>query len=143
MSENETEKFPFWSALGIWFLLSLIAIVNGAIRNFLITPYVGEYAGHFISTITFIIFMFVVVWVYLVKTKINSENILFKIGALWIGITIIFEFIFGYLVMGHTMEKLLNDYNIIKGRVWILVLFATFFSPIIVGKMLNRSKKEF
>lgn len=31
-------------------------------------------------------------------------------------LTIIFEFVFGHYIAGHTQGKLLNDYNLLKGR---------------------------
>jgi len=67
-----------------------------------------------------------------------SKKELISIGFLWLLLTISFEFIFGHFVMGHTWEKLFADYNILNGKIWILVLFTTFLAPVIVG---NRAKR--
>jgi apolipoprotein N-acyltransferase len=36
--------------------------------------------------------------------------------------TIAFEFGFGHFVAGHSWSKLLADYNVFNGRLWLLVL---------------------
>jgi len=40
----------FFRALAIWLLLLIVAVLNGAIREVLITPRFGEQAGHIEST---------------------------------------------------------------------------------------------
>ena len=45
-------------------------------------------------------------------------------------LTVSFEFGFGRLVMKHSWERLLHDYNILEGRVWILVLLWTLLAPL-------------
>ncbi|HII01788.1 TPA: hypothetical protein HA351_09125 [Methanosarcinaceae archaeon] len=35
-------------------------------------------------------------------------------------------------------DRLLADYNILKGRVWILVLLTTFLAPWLVGTYLRK-----
>jgi hypothetical protein len=43
--------------------------------------------------------------------------------------TIIFELLFGHYVIGHSFAKLFEDYNVLKGRVWLLVLIWTTVAP--------------
>lgn len=129
----------FLYSLGIWLLLVVLAIVNGTIRNSLITPKVGEYAGHVISTVIFMCVILLVTYLFLSSLKIEySKTDLLLVGALWLALTIIFEFVFGHYVVGHPWERLLADYNIFKGRVWILVLLTTFIAPFLVGSLLKK-----
>ena len=44
----------FLYALGIWFIFVVAAILNAAFRNSFITPKLGEYAAHVISTVILI-----------------------------------------------------------------------------------------
>ncbi|PTD93872.1 hypothetical protein C9439_05700 [archaeon SCG-AAA382B04] len=67
-----------------------------------------------------------------------SKLDLVLIGTFWFILTIFFEFIFGHYVMGHLWNKLLADYNILKGRIWILVLLTTLVAPLITGTLLNK-----
>ncbi len=129
----------FLYALGIWFILVIAAILNGEFRNSFITPKVGEHAGHVISTITFIGIILVVTYLFISNLKIGYTNTdLFLVGVFWLILTILFEFVFGHYVVGHSWDKLFADYNILKGRVWRLVLLTTFIAPLVVGTILKK-----
>ena len=54
-------------------------------------------------------------------------------GGGWLGLTLLFEFGFGHFVSHEPWAELLADYNIFRGRIWILVLATTFLSPWLVG----------
>lgn len=42
-------------------------------------------------------------------------------GALWVGLTLAFEFGFFHYVMGHPRSRLLHDYDLRAGRLWVLI----------------------
>ena len=126
-------------ALGMWLIFSVAAILNGLFRNLFITPRVGEHAGHIISTIIFIIVILIGTYIFINSLKMDySTTNLLLIGAFWLILTILFEFVFGHYVAGHPWSKLLADYNILKGRVWILVLLTTYIAPLLVGSVLKK-----
>lgn len=129
----------FLKSILMWFILVIIAIINGMFREFVITPNLGSSIGHILSTISLILLLLFATFLFLRYLNSNfSKKELISIGFLWLVLTINFEFIFGHFVMGHSWEKLFADYNILNGKIWILVLFATFLAPIIVG---NRAKR--
>jgi len=126
-------------ALGIWFIFVIAAILNGVLRNSFITPKVGEHAGHVISTIIFICVILMGTYLFISNLKINyTKTDLLLIGAFWLILTILFEFVFGHYVMAHSWNKLFADYNILKGRVWSLVLLTTFIAPLLIGSILRK-----
>ena len=51
------------------------------------------------------------------------------IGLIWLGLTVAFEFLFGRFVAGHSWIRLLQDYNILAGRVWSLLLLWVALAP--------------
>lgn len=125
--------------LGMWLIFMIAAILNGLFRNSFITPRVGEHAGHIISTIIFIIVILIGTYLFINSLKMDySITNLLLIGAFWLILTILFEFVFGHYVAGHPWNKLLADYNILKGRVWILVLLTTFIAPLLVGSVFKK-----
>lgn len=69
--------------------------------------------------------------------KITETRTLLGIGIFWVVITIIFEFVFGHFVMGHPWVKLFADYNLLNGRLWVLVLINNIAAPLISGKILK------
>lgn len=54
---------------------------------------------------------------------------------MWLTATVVFEFGFGHYVIGHSWDRLLRDYNLLEGRVWLLFLTATTVIPYIVQVM--------
>ena len=133
------ERKIFLYALGIWFILVVAAILNGAFRESFITSKVGEQVGHVISTVIFICVILVVTYLFLSNLKINyTKTDLLLIGALWLILTILFEFVFGHYVMGHSWNRLFADYNILKGRVWSFVLLTTFIAPLLIDSILPK-----
>ena len=129
-----------FKALGVWILLATLAIINGTIRTFLILPALGEQAAHVTGTVIYLLLQFAVIYFFIKKNSIIGMKELISIGLFWLFLTIAFEFIFGHYVMNHPWEKLFADYNILKGRLWILVLLNNLIAPLICGKYLMRKE---
>jgi hypothetical protein len=53
------------------------------------------------------------------------------IGVLWVVLTLVFEFLGGHFLFGKPWQELLADYNILAGRIWVMVLIVTLMTPII------------
>jgi len=129
----------FLYAFGIWFIFVVAGILNGVFRESFITPRVGEHAGHVISTIILICVILIVTYLFINNLKVNyTMTDLLLIGAFWLILTILFEFGFGHYVIGHSWSRLFADYNILKGRVWSLVLLTTFIAPFLFGSILRK-----
>jgi hypothetical protein len=48
---------------------------------------------------------------------------------MWVILTVVFEFLAGHYLFENSWDRLIADYNMVRGRVWVLVLFASFFAP--------------
>jgi hypothetical protein len=59
------------------------------------------------------------------------------IGTFWVILTVLFEFGFGHYVAKHSWQKLFADYNIFKGRLWLLVLINNIFAPVFSGYLIR------
>jgi hypothetical protein len=136
--ENKEKKLKriYMQAIGFWFVLMVLGIVNGIMRNDVYGPAIGnELLSHQISTVTGIALFLAGMYVWLKWTNARySKKDLLVIGVMWLGMTITFEFIFGHYIAGHPWSKLLADYNILEGRVWGLVLLTIIVGPYFVGK---------
>jgi NADH:ubiquinone oxidoreductase subunit 6 (subunit J) len=122
-------------AIVVWFLFAVIAVINGAIRNSTYQKWVGDLYAHQISTIIFILLVLAVMYLFFNFSGFPYTNKdLWVIGFSWLIATIIFEFVFGHYVFGNSWEKLLTDYNLLKGRIWSLVLLFTLIGPWLVGR---------
>ena len=105
-----------------WFLLMLIAIVNGAVREATYGRSVTDLAAHQISTATGILSIGAAAWLLGRIWPIRYASQAFAIGGLWLAMTVAFEFGFGRYVAGHSWTRLLADYNLLEGRVWPVFL---------------------
>ncbi len=112
-----------------WLVLAILAIINGILRGSTYGQYVPELAAHQISTLTGIALFGIVVWLFHRRQPTRSMREAWLIGAMWLGMTIAFEFGFGHFVAGHSWERLLADYNLLAGRVWLLLLVWVFVMP--------------
>jgi len=122
-------------AIAVWFLFAIIGTMNGIIRNATYKKIVGDLTAHHISTVIFISIILTVMYLFFHKSGLPYlNNDLWIIGFCWLFATIIFEFVFGHYVFGNTWIKLFQDYNIIKGRVWGLVLLFILIGPWMVGR---------
>lgn len=122
-------------ALAVWPLFLVTAVTLGAVREGVIAPALGEQAAHVIGTLLFIGVMLTIIWFFVKKVGSATETKdLWLIGVIWTAMTVCFEFGFFHFVAGVPWEKLLADYNLLAGRLWVLVLLTTLCGPGVMGK---------
>jgi hypothetical protein len=121
-------------AIGIWILLVFVAIANGTARQFLLAPHVSERTAHQISSVTGSALILLVSVASIPFLGATDTRRLLSIGLLWLALTVAFEFTFGRLA-GHSWERLLDDYNLFEGRLWLLVLLTAFLAPLIAARI--------
>ncbi len=128
-------------AVGAWLVLMVLAILNGALRNATYARALGEYAGHVLSSLIFVAVVFAVTYLFLRLARVDyGLGDLLVVGAVWLAMSVAFEFLFGHYVVGHPWSRLLADYNILKGRAWALVLLGVFLAPLIMGRSARASR---
>lgn len=130
--------FPlFLKTSMIWFVIVILAIVNAIFRETVLVSLLGQNIALPLSGILLSLIVFIVT--YLSSPLFGKNNILiyFLIGLQWVVMTLLFEFLFGYYVIGKSWSSLLQVFNIMKGDLMILVLLVSLFSPILVAKIKN------
>ena len=121
--------------LGVWFLLMVLAILNGGVRNALLMPRIGEQAGHVASTLVLSVLILIVTWYVTPWIGPRSPQGAWQIGLSWLVLTVAFEFLAGHYVLGHPWQKLYADYNVVRGRIWLLVLVMSLVAPVLVFRL--------
>jgi len=119
-----------------WFPMLLLAIANGALRDLVYKKYLGELAAHQVSTLSLIIFFAVYIGFIIKWIPPASANQAMLVGLLWLVLTLAFEFGFGRY-RGNSWEKMFADYNLLKGRVWILLPAWVAIAPWLFFKLGN------
>lgn len=114
-----------------WIPMVFIGIINGIMRQTTYGKYLNELLAHQISTVTGILLFGIYIWGITSFWPLASVKQAIFIGLIWLLLTVSFEFIFGHYIAGHSWNKLLADYNIFAGRVWILVLIWITIAPLL------------
>ena len=78
-------------ALGVWFLLLIAAVVNGALRQAVLLPTMGEHSGRFVSTLLLSGVIFGIGCLASGFLNLVSSREAWTVGALWLGLTLCFE----------------------------------------------------
>jgi uncharacterized membrane protein YhaH (DUF805 family) len=129
-------------AILTWVLFVPVAIANGTVRETLYASYVGDRTAHQISTAIAIVAYFALAYAMLRKRAADvPSRTLWLIGALWVVMTIAFEFGFGHYVDGAPWNELLADYNLFAGHIWGLFLLGIFVTPYLVHALVPWSRR--
>jgi hypothetical protein len=128
----------FVYGLGAWLLLIPLAIANGIFREKVIRQRLAEYPAHVLSTVMLstVIALVVLAFVLLVAAD-DGVGELALLGALWVVMTVAFEFLFGHYVDGQSWATLAYNYNVLEGRVWTLVLVVLLVAPPALGALID------
>ena len=120
----------------IWFLLLVIAIVVASLREGVLRPRLGEQWAHVVGTLVVALAFGGVIWLTVqYVTPTLERGRLVTVGVVWFVATVLFEFGFGHYVMGHSWTRLLADYNLRAGRLWLLVLLTLLCMPVVAGEL--------
>lgn len=128
----------FAYGLAVWLLLIPLAIANGVFREKVIRSRLAEYPAHVLSTLILstVIALVVFVFVALVAEDEGAAELVI-LGAVWVALTVAFEFLFGHYVDGQSWSTLAYNYNLLEGRVWVLVLLTLLVAPPAFGALLD------
>jgi hypothetical protein len=112
-----------------WLLILVLAILNGALRQALLIPRIGDRAGHIVSTLLLSGMILAATWLLLPWLRPLTARDAWTIGATWLVLTTAFEFLGGHYLFGTPWPRLVADYNVARGRIWILVLATALLAP--------------
>ncbi len=112
-----------------WFPMVVIAVLNGMLRECVYGKFVTELRAHQISTLLGGIFLGAYMAGVIGLWIPGSAGLALAVGVLWFMLTVCFEFLFGRFVGKHSWKRLLRDYNVFAGRVWILLLIWVGLAP--------------
>lgn len=112
-----------------------LAIANAAFREGVFSPRWGEAAGHIASTITLCLVILGVAGLTIRWIGPGTGWAAFLVGLLWLILTTAFEFLAGHYLFGNSWGRLLADYDVTRGRVWILVLLTTLVAPVAAARL--------
>jgi len=124
-------------SLVVWCAFVVLAVINGSFRDAVLTPRLGEHESHVIGTITLCTAILIVTWLTINWMRPAKSTDALLIGGVWVLMTVGFEFLVGHYVFGTSWARLLADYDLLGGRVWLLVLATVAFAPLTMARARN------
>ncbi|MBX7259130.1 MAG: hypothetical protein K1Y02_22400 [Candidatus Hydrogenedentes bacterium] len=120
--------------LGFWFLMLIVAILSGGLRTKLLLPRFGDLRAHQIGTV-FVCMIFTALIAWFVRATGLTPQQAVIVGPVWAAMTVAFETVMVRFWMKRPWADVFADYNLLKGRVWPLVLLTLMALPYIVSRL--------
>jgi hypothetical protein len=118
----------------VWLLMPIAAMANGALRDLLLAPLLGELAAEILAVLVLLILIYGITAVFLARTGPRRRSAdLWALGFLWMVLTIAFELVFFGVFLGVPISELLAAYDILAGELWVVVVAGVLLAPPLVG----------
>jgi hypothetical protein len=119
-----------------------IAIANGVLRQFTFGKVMPELPAHQLSTLIGSILIGLFIYVVIRKWPPASGRQALTIGLSWLVLTLAFEFFMGLVLAGRPLGQVLHDYDLMSGRVWVLLLIWIMIAPWLFHRQQTGKEKK-
>jgi len=118
-----------------WLPMVGIALANGVFREAWLLPRLGEHQGRQASTFMLVVLLAVYIAVVMKLWPARSSRHAIAIGALWLVLTLAFEFALGRWVSDLSWGEMLAEYDLASGRLWALVPLWITVAPFVFCRL--------
>ena len=125
-------------AFGIWLVILLGAVANGALREAVLIPALGPPWALLVSGLILSVVVLAVAIALVPRLGRLDPATGLYVGLLWVVGTLVFEFGFGRLVRGAGWTELLEAYTFENGNIWPLVLVVIAIAPLVAMRLRGR-----
>lgn len=126
-------------AIGIWGLILVCAVLNGAVREAVLVPTFGNPVALALSGLVLSACILVISFALVPKLgRLQGRQCLY-LGLFWLCLTLAFEFGFGLLLQHRTWSELLEAYTFMNGNLWPLVLLVTLIAPLAAVRLRGKT----
>ncbi|MGE5927645.1 MAG: hypothetical protein ACM357_09835 [Gemmatimonadota bacterium] len=113
----------------VWIGILVAANLNGALREFVLRPLLGPRVAPVMSTLLLCVLILGIARLSVRWMAPPGAGAAWRIGLVWLVLTLAFEFLAGRYLFGDTWERLLSEYDVTAGRLWVLVPITTLLAP--------------
>jgi hypothetical protein len=125
-----------WSrVIAVWLLVMAIEFVHGTLRWIFLRPRVGDFRSGQIGVFTGSVLFLLVVYFCEPWVKLRNAADCLHVGALWVILTLTFEWSFGHYAMGRSWENIGAEYNLLRGGLMPIGLVIFGMSPWIAWRL--------
>ena len=138
------EKHKLAEGFGIGVILVVAVILMGLLRDFVMAPAMGKYAGYIISTAAVICLVIFLAYIFVKSLRSRRRKRMFMyykkdllfIGVSWFIFTALIELFLRHYILGDVRVTALSNYDAFNGGLLGLVLLSELISPYIIGAIL-------
>lgn len=134
MEDSAVTRMLAAKAVLVWAGILVLAMANGALREFFFIPKLGQMPGLVLSGVLLSLLIVGAAYLAMPWLAVRRPAGLAAIGLSWLGLTLLFEFSFG-LFQGKSLAILLEAYTFKGGNIWPLVLLVTACAPYLAAKL--------
>lgn len=106
-----------------------IAVANGAVREAGLKRWMSETRARQLSTVLLILFFALYMAAIFRLWPVDSARQARAVGAAWLALTLAFELGLGRWVSHRSWSQMLAEYNLLAGRLWLLVPLWVAIAP--------------
>ena len=121
-----------------WLVILALAIANGVLREELLIPALGKPGALVLSGVLLSVLIVLVAYGLVRFVRDLTASQCLRIGVLWLGLTLAFEFSFGRYVQHKSWAELLDAYAFKDGNIWPVVLVVTLLAPYLALRLRTR-----
>jgi hypothetical protein len=116
-------------AFALWLAILVLAVANGLLREAVLIPALGRFAGLMTSGLVLSLLILLVALLAAPWYGRLEAGSYWQIGAVWLVLTVSFEFGLGRLIQYKPWQELLQAYTFSGGNIWPAVLLMVLVAP--------------
>ena len=113
----------------VWLGILIGANLNGALRELALRPMLGPDVANAASTLLLCALVLLIARLAIRWISPPDAGSAWRIGLLWLVLTLAFEFLAGRYLFDNSWERILSEYDLTAGRLWVLVPIVTLVAP--------------
>lgn len=122
-------------SIAVWLVLILAEALHGIARVTWLEPIVGDLRARQIGVFTGAMLILSIALLFIRWLRVARRWQLVAIGWLWLALTISFEVVLGRSILHYSWERILSDYNLLRGGLLPIGLVILTLSPLIAAKV--------
>lgn len=118
-----------------WLVILACAIANGAFREAVLVPYLGDPWALIVSGVILSACVAAVAFFLVGTMEPTGTRQYLLIGVFWLCLTLLFEFGFGRAVQRKPWPEIFGAYRFENGNLWPFVLLVILFAPWVSARL--------
>lgn len=130
------EDRTYWlRALALWMILMLAETLHGLWRVKVLAIWIGDAAAREVSVFTGSLVILLITFAFIGWISARSAPTLLMVGATWVALTVVYEFILGRVVFHQTWADIASDFDLLHGRLLPIGLLFLLFAPLLAARL--------